>query len=168
MSPICTHLITALFNKSGGNVHPRKAQHKNLLQRRRDSLDMKLKCIHRNSVSQNSSKATVRRFPGESPSETTRGMGLASRGHTFSELLETCCLQSPPRLCCQGLISWGGGRGGIAHTHTPTESPQPLPPPHIWIFLNLKFPDQPYLFGTAPPPGLDSHLITSESPESRA
>lgn len=28
LSPICTHLITALFNKSGGNVHPRKAQHK--------------------------------------------------------------------------------------------------------------------------------------------
>lgn len=135
MSPICTHLITALFNKSGGNVHPRKAQHKNLLQRRRDSLDMKLKCIHRNSVSQNSSKATVRRFPGESPSETTRGMGLASRGHTFSELLETCCLQSPPRLCCQGLISWGGGGGEELHTLRPLLNPHNLCRHHTFGFF---------------------------------
>lgn len=91
-----------------------------------------------------------------------------ARGHTFSELFETGCLQSPPILCCQGLIL--SAKIGT-HTHTPIAPPQPQPPPHSWIFLILnsqKFPDQPYLFGTAPPPGLDSHLIISESPESRA
>ena len=127
-----THLITAILNTGRGNVYPWKAQHRNLPLLQRDSSDMK----HPNSASQSNGKATVRRFTDESPSEM-RGMGKARRGHTFSELFETCCLQSPPRVCCQGLLS-SAKTDSLSpqplchtHTHTHTHTPQPPRPPHI-------------------------------------
>lgn len=101
------------------------------------------------------------------------GVRQARGQHLSSKRLDTpCCLQSPPRLRCQGLISSAKTK---THIH-PTSSTSPsISVTSTYLnLLNLKFqkpsptPHQSYLLGTAPAPGLDSRLITDGSPKSPA
>lgn len=73
-------------------------KHRNLPLQRQGSLDMKLNAF----IGTQPPKAAAKPLRGDIQGQSLReeGVGLASKGHTFPELLETCCLQSPPRLCC--------------------------------------------------------------------
>lgn len=96
--------------------------------------------------------------------------GQAGKGtHISSKRLDTpCCLQSPPRLRCQGLISLAKTK---THRHLLRQSPTISVTSAYLNPLNLKFqkpsptPHQSYLLGTAPAPGLDSRLITNGKPK---
>lgn len=101
------------------------------------------------------------------------GSGQACKEtHLSSKRLDTpCFLQSPPRLCCQGLISSAKTE---THIHRYFVEPPTISVTITHLNLHLKFqippppPNQSYLLGTAPAPGLDSRLITGGNPESPA